>query len=368
MVFALPKKKILLLLKLPPPRTGAIAVNKYVSEIKSIKEKYEVELIPVSYKKDTSDLGTVSLKKIFLVISIQIKLIINLFSFKPNLIYFQISPLGIAFYRDLFFVLIFKIFRRKVLYHLHGKRIAQAAKNRFVKMLYKFTFHNSEIICLSDSLSKDIANVYRKKPFIVNNGIPDFNDYIKNKNEIPRIMFLSNLFRAKGLIDFLDALKLLKDNNIFFYATIIGGKAELTEQDLITEITNRDLLKEIEYLGPIFNNKKVEILNKSDIFVHPTHDDAFPINILEAMRAGLPVVATGEGAIPEMIADGISGYIVEKKNIKDIAQKIEFLIKNPYLRTQMGKSARNRYLEKYTLEIFEKNVKNVFDSVLAESI
>ncbi len=360
----MPKNKVLFFIKLPPPHTGAITVNKYVSEIDSLNKKFVTKIISISYKQDASDLGIISIKKIILVISLQFKLIFNLLFFKPNLIYFQISPLGIAFYRDFIFVLIFKIFRKKIIFHLHGKRIKQASENQFKKLLYKYTFCNSKIICLSELLVNDVADVYKNKPIIVNNGIPDYNDYNKNKNEIPRILFLSNLFRAKGLIDFLDALKLLKDNNVFFYATIIGGKAELTEQDLMTEITNRELIKEIEYLGPIFNNEKVEILNQSDIFVHPTHEDAFPINILEAMRSGLPVVATGEGAIPEMIANGISGYIVEKKNIKDIAQKIEFLIKNPDLRTQMGKAGREKFLEKYTLDIFERNMLDVFNKVL----
>jgi len=84
------------------------------------------------------------------------------------------------------------------------------------------------------------------------------------------------------------------------------------------------------------------------------------------MQFGLPVIATIEGAIPEIIDDVITGFLVEKNSPDQIADKIEIFVKNPSLIESMGKAARKKYEEKYTLEIFEKNMKEVFDKVLQE--
>jgi glycosyltransferase involved in cell wall biosynthesis len=83
------------------------------------------------------------------------------------------------------------------------------------------------------------------------------------------------------------------------------------------------------------------------------------------MQVGLPVIATIEGAIPEIIDDGITGFLVDKSSPKQIAEKIQLLIDNPDMRSRMGIAGRKKYEEKYTLEIFEDNLKKVFEEVIS---
>ena len=82
------------------------------------------------------------------------------------------------------------------------------------------------------------------------------------------------------------------------------------------------------------------------------------------MRAGLPVISTFEGAISEIIDDGKTGYLVKQRNINELAEKIAILIKDKELREKMGKAGRKKFLERYTLEKFEKNMVRVFDQIL----
>jgi len=63
----------------------------------------------------------------------------------------------------------------------------------------------------------------------------------------------------------------------------------------------------------------------------------------------------------------ITGFLVEKNNPIELADKIEVLINNPDLRKQMGEAGRKKFFEKYTLEVFEQNMKNVFDDILKKS-
>jgi len=122
--------------------------------------------------------------------------------------------------------------------------------------------------------------------------------------------------------------------------------------------------KNIKYYGPAYGDKKFEILNTSDIFVFPPIEpEAFPLVILEAMAFGLPVVTTDQGGITEAIIDGKGGFIVEKNDPKDLAEKLEILINDKELRLKMSEFNRQRYLENFTLEKFEENWIRFFNTI-----
>ena len=99
------------------------------------------------------------------------------------------------------------------------------------------------------------------------------------------------------------------------------------------------------------------------MFAFPSHypDECFPLVVLEAMGAGLPVVTTDEGAIPEMVRDGEDGVICPKKDPAALADTLGSLLADPLLRTRMGESGKHRYQSSYTLECFERNIVEILN-------
>jgi glycosyltransferase involved in cell wall biosynthesis len=89
------------------------------------------------------------------------------------------------------------------------------------------------------------------------------------------------------------------------------------------------------------------LLADTDIFALISHSEAFPISILEAMRAALPVVATNTGGIGEQVRDGENGFLVPHADSSTLTEKLSTLIKSPGLRLEMGKSSRQRFLGEY---------------------
>lgn len=363
------KNKILLFLKLPPPITGATLMNKYVAESKLLRNNFKIHTIAISYNSSVSQMGSYSFAKFFKIIKYNSTLIKELIKFKPDLIYFQISPLGFAFLRDSLFVFTMKLFRKKIVFHLHGKGISQQLNNPMKKLLYKFVFKNQDIITLSELLDYDIKDVFKGRIFHVPNGISkvDYNDNEKPINKVPKILYLSNLIKSKGILDFLDSLEILAHKNIDFNVSIVGEEADLTKQELNLLIDKKNISKSVMYLGSKYEKEKNTFFLQSDIFVFPTKNDIFGLVNIEAMKFGLPVVSTNEGAISEIIDDGITGFIVDKNSPGLIADKIEFLINNPKKRIEMGKAGREKFLNNYTIDIFEKNMKNVFEKILKRS-
>jgi glycosyltransferase involved in cell wall biosynthesis len=363
------RKKILYFIKTPPPVHGGTIMNQTVYDSKLLRNSYNVRAITVHYVECVKELGILSLKKFIKTINIFFKLLRELIFYRPDLIYFQISHLGGAFIRDMIFVLLIKFFRIKIVYHLHGKGIYNITKNsKFMRSLYKFVFHNSFVICLSKLLVGDIENVFKGKVFIVNNAIT-FNNklsYKKIHNNSVNILFLSNLIISKGILDFIDSLEILSSREIIFNAKIIGAESEITKEKLNSILIKKNLADTVKYIGPLYGEEKAIELINSDIFVFPTyyHNETWGLVLLEAMQAGLPLISTYEGAIPEIIDDGETGFLVNKQNPKQLAEKLEILIKDKELRILMGQKAKEKYYNKYTVDIFENNMKIVFNEIL----
>ena len=124
----------------------------------------------------------------------------------------------------------------------------------------------------------------------------------------------------------------------------------------------------VTYLGVKYGSDKEQCLKEADIFVFPTFYDkeCFPLVLLESMQYGLPIATTSEGAIPEIVEEGVNGFIVPKKDAQALADKIEYLIKNPEIAQQMGKNGYEKYMNNYTLEIFEKNFVRTISQVIAD--
>jgi glycosyltransferase involved in cell wall biosynthesis len=362
------KKKLLLFVKIPPPITGATIINQSVIHSKILKNTFDIRKICVSYSKSVSNLGIISFNKIFIFIYTLTKLLIEIIFYRPKVIYFQISPLKTAFIRDLVYVIFMKLFRiNKIVFHIHGKGIKDETKIKWKRFLYQFVFSGSYVISLSDLLIDDIKPLSVKQIFVVNNGIPQLSFPIK-KNNTPyiKLLYLSNLIIEKGILDFIQSIILLKQSGINFKAFIVGAEGNLSIDNLTTLLDTNNLIDSTKYLGPLYGNDKWTILSESDILVFPTKmkHECFPTVILEAFQFGVPVISTDEGAIPDIIDNEINGIIINKNSPIEITNKIIYLYNFPDKRIQMGINAHQKFIEKYTIEIFEKNMVNVFNNVL----
>jgi glycosyltransferase involved in cell wall biosynthesis len=204
----------------------------------------------------------------------------------------------------------------------------------------------------------------KKMCFYCPNGIPELSlDPVYKSKDNVQLLFLSNLLVLKGVYVLLDALKILKGKKIKFICNFVGGIGDITENNFNNRVRSLQLQDCVYYLGKKFDQEKTTIFNNSDIFVHPTFSDCFPLVLLEASQFALPMVSTLEGAIPEIINDGINGFLVKKNDIITLADKLELLIKDETLRTKLGNVAFKKFKKKYTLTKFESNICTILKSI-----
>ncbi len=354
------KPKILFILHLPPPVHGAALMGNYVKSSDKINESFECSYINLSASKSIGSIGKLGIKKAFFFIQLLFSTIKMLVKNKYDVCYVTITSNGTAFYKDFFVVTILKIFRKKILLHFHNKGVEEGTKaNKMNRFLYKFVLNGKKIriILLSRFLYYDIKQyVNQKSVYYCANGIPAYNGSIlsaKDMNGPVRLLFLSNMMVAKGVFVLLEACAQLKKKNVSFECHFVGDWLDITETSFHQKVKELDLTNNVFAYGKKYDQEKNTFYQQSDIFVFPTLNEAFGLVLLEAMQFNLPVVATDEGGIPEVVLNNETGYIVLKNDPDELANKLISLIINPMLRQTMGLAGKKRFEENFTLNKFE---------------
>jgi glycosyltransferase involved in cell wall biosynthesis len=362
--------KILFLIQLPPPIHGVSVINEHIYNLKVLDQFFEKDFIELKFSNNLKTLSRLSFDKIYRTFKISFSLFKKSILFKPNFIYFTISPANSTFYRDLIFVFIFKIMRIMPIYHLHAKGITDNInKHSLLIKVYRWVFNNSIIIHLSDGLiASEITPLKLKKTTVykLQNGIKkqDSSVLIPIEDKQDDLLFLSNLFPSKGIFVFIEALSFVKQELPKIKVNIVGN----TVNEIILENVNRmiddyDLTENVFVHGQKTGGEKNSFFEKSKIFVHPTLNDAFPLVILEALQHGLPVISTFEGAIPEIINKNI-GALVEKSQPKLLADEIVKMLKNNVELKNMSENCNKKFNEKYSIDKFDDNIETIFKAII----
>lgn len=361
------KKKILFIGALPPPVHGSAVVSQQIKDSKLINDVFECDWVNLSTSRRMDEIGKKTLAKSFRLLGALCKEFRLLLTHRYDLCYLAITCHGSGFLKDSPFVLMAKLFRKKIIIHQHNKGMANDVGKWPYRWLIPLCYKNTRVILLSWHLYPDIEKIVPKENVVIcPNGIKieEFNgSSVQEKpetNSVPQLLFLSNLIESKGVLVLLDALKILKDKGYILICDFVGGETKEIDSKRFTEEVNmRQLNRLVFYRGRKYGNEKEEFFKKADIFVFPSMEDCFPLVLLEAMASKIPIVTTTEGAIPDEVKDGENGLIAQKNNAESLATCISKLIDAPELRKKMGQSGRKRLELMFSEEIFEKRMKDI---------
>lgn len=362
------KPRILFILHLPPPVHGAAMMGQYIHDSKVINERFDCHYINLTTAKSLQDIGKGGVKKLWRFFCLLLRIVKGLVRVKPQLVYVTPNSHGGAFYKDFVVVQLIKLMGYRVIVHYHNKGVATRQDRWLDDKLYRLFFKNLKVILLAEALYKDVEKyVKRKDVFVCPNGIPaslDKEPVAERKNEIPQLLFLSNLLVDKGVLVLLDALKVLKDKGYSFVCHFVGGEtAEIDAARFAEEVKTRGLNQMALYLGKRYGEEKNEEYGNADVFVFPTYyyNECFPLVLLEAMEHAVPCISTREGGVSAIIDDGVNGFMVEKRDANALADRIEFLLTHPEERTRMGIAGYQKFKNEFTLPKFEARMKQILE-------
>jgi glycosyltransferase involved in cell wall biosynthesis len=364
--------KILFILHFPPPVHGAAMVGQYIRESETINNAFDGRYINLGTSRSIDEIGKGGIIKLWRYFVLLWETAFTILSFRPDLVYLTLTSKGGGFYKDALVAIKAKALGAKMVYHFHNKGVSTRQDKWLDNILYKMVFKNADVILLSEHLYADIQKyVPKNRVHICPNGIPEIiqSSKFKTHKEVAatvEILFLSNLIESKGVYVLLEACKILKEKGLDFLCTYVGGEGDISEEELKQRIEKSALSELVHYAGKKYGVDKAEIFLKADIFTLPTYypNECLPLVLLEAMQFSLPVVSSFEGGIPNLVEDGKTGFLVPQNNAVALAEKLEFLIKNPNLCKEMGELGRKKYEAEFTLAAFEAR----FTTILKELV
>jgi len=337
---ALTRKKVALIG--PISKGGGIAtVVNAMTSVDKIKIHYEVMFFNTSNYKDST---TVQNSIIF--IQSALNYFIKLVKHNIDLAHIHTSY-GRSFYRKSVFILLSKLFKVKVILHIHSSKFddffidASGIRKKLIEFFFKKT--DSVVLLCNDWMDKITKKYSIKNAVVINNPVPFDLAKVKIGERKPTvdsitILFLGFLIKTKGIYDLIEIAQKL-NGSPFTYKILVCGKGE-EESSFVKKIKERDL-DNIEYLGWVSGETKLDLFRTSDIFLLPSYKEGMPMVILEAMAFGLPIISTCIAGIPDMVKEGINGYLLESGDIDGFVEKIKILSLDKPLRETFGNESRN---------------------------
>lgn len=177
---------------------------------------------------------------------------------------------------------------------------------------------------------------------------------LKKSSDDTFLITVSRLVRKNAISDIISALAYLPRN----IKLLILGDGPLASV-LKYQASELKVSDRIQFLGHISHDHMPPYLQISDIFVRPSLSEGLGNSFLEAMAAGLPVIGTNVGGIPDFLKDGETGLFVEVNNPKNLAQKIEKLIKDRESKEYVVRQAQELVRDNYQWPVVAEKMKHI---------
>ena len=223
----------------------------------------------------------------------------------------------------------------------------------------------SRIITVSEfdrQLAIDAGITSPDRIVAVYNGIPDVAASLRAdpSRTPPRLIMVARFGAQKDHRTLLRALGGLRE--LAWELDLVGDGELMPEMEGLA--ASLGLKRRIRFLGQRLDVQ--ELLAGAQVSVLATNWEGFPLSILEAMRAGLPVVATAVAGVAESVREGENGYLVPRGDADALRDRVGRLLRDPELRRRQGATGRAQYESRFTLDTFVDKTVAVYEDILAE--
>lgn len=228
--------------------------------------------------------------------------------------------------------------------------------------------NSKRIAAVSKAIKMELVDDYGvegDKIDVIYNGIDPYNlKYVRDiREEFPAdtlLLFVGRLTKQKGLEYLLSSLTMLKGHD---YKLLIAGEGS-ERMSLIKKAKELGVDSRVVFLGNVSEKRKLELLKGSDVFVSPSLWESFGIVVVEAMAAGLPILATNAGAISEVVGD--SGVTVNPRDPDALGRALVKLIGDEAFRKKLGRNAMRRFRANFTTDSMAEKYVKFYESVLED--
>ena len=321
-------------------------------------------LIP-AHSTNKSFLGLCKIKLYFFSF---IKIIFYFVFYKVGLAHVHMASRG-SYLRKSLLIRFIKMLGGKVILHLHGGEFKEFYSKECSKKKQKHIKRTFElvdaVIVLSTQWLSWMKEILERTEHIsvIYNAVPKLK---LDRSEIQPglIAFLGRIGQPKGVLDLLWAfpkvLEACPNAEL-----MLAGDGDIAS--FKKEAETLGIEKSVHFLGWVAGADKEALLAKADVYCLPSYNEGFPVGVLEAMSAGVPVVASKAGGIPDAIEDQKEGLLVDAGDIEGLSTALITMIKERQLNNDYAVAASEKFQRSFSLEATIPQLDSLYQDVLNES-
>jgi len=316
-------------------------------------------------------------KKAFRIIYNYILFFYKVIKHKIHLIHINPSLEYKSFYREAVFILLSRLLKRKILIFFRGWREdfeKQIQKSAFKRFIFRISYAKADKYVVLSTLFKNKLiklGVSKNATFFIETTVADsrYLDSLSLKEKFETFtdkvifLFLSKVERSKGIYIAIDAFeKFLKRNPNRKSIFLIAGDGKELEAARSYVISKS--ISQINFLGAVSNEQKKQVLLASHIMLFPSYTEGLPNSILEGMLYGMPIVSRITGGIPDVVNQGINGFLSDSMD-GDIYEKyISTLATDGELYKEIAFENHTKAFSKFTTEKVKERILNIYKTIL----
>lgn len=279
---------------------------------------------------------------------------------------------GASFRRKMIIAKTSKIFRKKVILHMHAADFVEYYEtSKRKEWIRDGIMACDRLIVLSPQWRTFFIRIGidARKITILNNIVTPPSPEVMEKRKAKckamkptlRFLFLGWLGKRKGIWDLLDVIAAHKEELENKFELRIGGNE--FEKEIQQFIAQHNIEDIVRFEGWVNGKKKTALLEWANCFILPSYNEGLPISILEAMSYSMPVVSTPVGGIPEVVKNGTNGVMVTSGNKEEIWNAIKHYLDNPEYIEKEGRASLE-LVRPYTPEYVLNDLKKIYEDLL----
>ena len=353
--------------QLPPPHHGsAVMTQRLAQAISDIG--YEARVVSRDFSSSADEVGQFKLQKLRRAIGLMRE--VGALGSTRACVVFGTNRRG-SFLIDCVILAILRKKRVRTINYIHTQGYKQLAESsRTLAKLVKWFLAQPELnIVLSPRLAQDIRPwVEERRIAIIPNCVAPSNGDIELDDQdascTREVLFLSNLLPEKGALAFVQSAAYIGPE-VKVRLTVAGDTEELSYK---ARLYGAARSHPVSFVGSVYGAEKDSLMRRSHLFVFPTtyRYEAQPLVILEALAAGLPVISSDAGGIPDIIEDGVNGRILSDVGPEEIARAILDVLQDSGKLNVMRQSAKRSAVDRYSFAAYVKNWRRVLTSLVGE--
>lgn len=297
-----------------------------------------------------------------------VSFLVKIVKFNPDLVLLNPSLGRNAIYRDVLFLRIARIFRKKVIVFIHGFDVSYFQDGKASDLLISNLNRASAVIVLANEFEKKLREeglripIYQQTTKVDDNLISAF-DINSRKGRVQTLLFLARLTEQKGIFIALEAFSQLQRKYPYLKMRIVGdGPARIGAESFVADRK----MENVVFTGGLAGRELISEYENADLYLLPTYHEGMPTSVLEAMAFGLPVITRPVGGLKDFFVNGKMGEIVDSLSAQDFVFAIEKYLNDEHLSHEVAVFNYDFAKSHFLASMVAKKMERIFTEIVTK--